>query len=650
VSKHSLRLIPRRISFLDVVLMSAVVGLYLTSLYSYLLFHMLAEIFRVSVAVAIFMLVWNVRRSLDNMYLLFISVAYVFVGGLEILHALASQGMGAFSPNEPDLAAQLWIAARYLESASLLLAPFLLDRKLKIKPVIGGFAAITAVLIADLLYWRLFPVCIVNGVVPTPFMIVSEGLVVVMFAGGAFFLVKRRDRFDPVVERSLVTSIFFSMASELSIALYVGGRGFPILLGHTLKIVAFYYIYKAIVETGLAKPLAVLFRNLKENEETAAKLNEELDERVRARTDELSRANQALRLSEEKYRIVADNTYDWEWWRQAAGRFLYISPSCKRITGYEADDYIGDPDLLLRIMHPDDRAAFLKHQDEVEAACALGEIEFRVVRRDGSVRWIAHACQPVVGPNGDVCGRRGSNRDITERRAADESLRASEILLRRLSSQIMTAQETERRRISRELHDDLGGALAVLKLRTSFIEKALRQDQAGLRDECRQVLEHIDQIIDNVARISRDLSPSILEDLGLEPALRRLVDNFAKVHKVNVHSDFGAVEAFFPKDSHIMLYRILQEALTNIGKFASAGNVSVGFREEDGRRLFCVEDDGRGFDVASAVADGTSERGLGLASMAERARILGGTFEIRSEPGHGTRIDISLPAGERTGT
>jgi signal transduction histidine kinase len=213
----------------------------------------------------------------------------------------------------------------------------------------------------------------------------------------------------------------------------------------------------------------------------------------------------------------------------------------------------------------------------------------------------------------------------------------------------MTAQETERRRISRELHDDLGGALAVLKLRTSFIEKSLRPDQTGLREESRQVMEHIDQVIDNVARISRDLSPSILEDLGLVPALRRLIENFAKAHKIEVASDLAGLDVPLSKNAQFMLYRILQEALTNIGKHSRAKNVSVGIRQENGRILVSVDDDGRGFDAGAKDAERAAEKGMGLATMKERARMLGGTLDISGRAGLGTRITLVIPAGEKEG-
>ncbi len=663
MDKHPVAWLKKRVSLLDLLLGLAVVNICLTSLHSYLLFHTLAEILRVSLAVAIFLLAWNVRRTLDNSALLFISVAYVFVCGLEILHALASQGLGAFPPDEANLAAQLWIAARYLESFSLLLAPLFLNRRMKLPSIAAGFAAAMGVLLAAMLLWRVFPVCIREGTRPTAFLTVSEFLIILLFAGSIALLARHRSRFDPLVARALVTSVSFSILSEMSIAFHFGRSGIPFLLGHLLKIVAFYYLYKAVVETGLARPLAVLYRNLQSSERAAARLNEELDARVQARTDDLRGANERLRFeiderrrveeelrrSERKYRIVADNTYDWEWWRDPDGRFIYSSPSCERITQHAADEFLADPDLLLRIIHPDDLPGFVIHQDTLETGPTSSELEFRIVRPDGSFRWLSHACLPVFDENGRPGGRRGSNRDITERKRDAESLRESESRLRRLSSQIMTAQETERRRISRELHDDLGGALAVLKLRTSFIEKSLRPDQAGLREESRQVMEHIDQVIDNVARISRDLSPSILEDLGLVPALRRLIENFGKAHEIEVASDLAGLDAPLSKSAQFMLYRILQEALTNIGKHSRAKNASVVIRQENGRILVSVDDDGRGFDAGAKDAKRAAEKGMGLATMKERARMLGGTIDISGRAGLGTRITLVIPTGEKEG-
>ena len=653
----------KRISSLDLILALALVGLYLTSLHSYLLFHSLAEILRIAVAVAIFMLVWNIRQSLDNNYLKFVSIAYVFICSLDIVQTFSHKEMGIFLAGETNLTAQLWTGARYLESASLLLASFFLGRKLKLRFVVAGYSVASLLLLGAIFYWRVFPACFIEGAGLTPFKKVSNTLIVLVLVASIARLVKKRDQFDPTVLRLLVTSITFTILSEVCLSFYVSTYGFPFLLGHLFKIIAFYYLYKTIIETGLAKPLDVLFRNLKLSEEGLSRAHNELEIRVRQRTNELAKANEllmkeinqrrrieeALRTSETKYRTVADNTYDWEWWRDPEGSFIYSSPSCKRITHHEPEEFMADPDLLLRIIHPDDRLPFLSHQTEVEGQMTAGEIEFRILRPDGSVRWLAHACQPVFDEHGHVLGRRGSNRDITERKLAEDLLRDSEKQLRYLSDQILTAQETERRRISRELHDELGGALAVLKLRTSFVEKNLEESQAELREECRLNLTYVDEIIENARRLSRDLSPSILEDIGLTSALRWLIDNFINHYKIKVAAGIVNVDQLFPKESQIMIYRIFQEALTNIGKHAQASNVTAKVQLEEDRACFFVEDDGRGFDVKSVGAREIPERGLGLAIMEERARMLGGSLDIWSQAGKGTRIALCLPINKGEG-
>jgi PAS domain S-box-containing protein len=144
------------------------------------------------------------------------------------------------------------------------------------------------------------------------------------------------------------------------------------------------------------------------------------------------RMQQALKESENKYQIVADNTYDWEFWSSPEGKYLYVSPSCKRITGLDPEEFLKDPDLHRRIIHPDDRLCFDDHLQKVEGKKA-GEVEYRIIRPDGAIRWIHHACQPVFDSDGNYLGHRGSNRDITERKIKEEELRQLNRVLKALS-------------------------------------------------------------------------------------------------------------------------------------------------------------------------------------------------------------------------
>lgn len=271
------------------------VGLWVTSLYSYLLFHSLAELFSIVVAYSIFALAWNSRHFAKNAYLLFLGIAYLFVGTLDLIHTLGYKGMGVFPGHATNLSTQLWIAARYVESVSLLIAPLLSRRKLKTSFIFAGYTAATAVVLASVFYWHIFPACFIEGEGLTIFKKVSEYVISLLLIGSIIALLKTRHAFERSVLRLLVASIVVTIASELAFTLYADAYGLANLVGHYLKIVSFYLIYVAIVATGLTRPFALLFRDLKHSEDTLKAAKENLEVQIDARTAELTRANVALR-------------------------------------------------------------------------------------------------------------------------------------------------------------------------------------------------------------------------------------------------------------------------------------------------------------------------------------------------------------------
>ncbi len=227
---------------------------------------------------------------------------------------------------------------------------------------------------------------------------------------------------------------------------------------------------------------------------------------------------------------------------------------------------------------------------------------------------------------------------------AEQALRKSEQKLRSLTAQLLSAQENERKRLAAELHDELGHALLTLKLSIRSLEKQLTPEQISITQEFKKIHRFIVETIKEVRRLYHDLSPGNLEDLGLTEALRDMIEDVASLQKkVKWSVILDNLDGLFPLPVQTAIYRVVQEALTNIGKHAKAKNVSIVARRESQRITTIIEDDGRGFE-ASKVLD--AKRSLGLLTMEERVKILGGTFTLWSQKKRGTRISFTIPFPE----
>jgi hypothetical protein len=269
-------------SIYGLLFLAVLFGLYIISRHNYLLYHGFAEAFSIVVACGIFMLATNSRKILENTYLLFIGNAYLFVGLLDFLHMMAYDGMGVFPEHGPNLPTQLWIAARYVESLSLFIAPFLFRKNITISILFSVYSGITIILLATIIYFGIFPDCFIEGRGLTGFKRISECVISLILVGAIMLLVKKKEEFDGQVYRLLIASIIITIGSELSFTLYANVFDLANTMGHVLKIVSFYLIYKAIIETGLVRPYDLLFRKLKQSEE---KLNAEKTQLIKAMTE-----------------------------------------------------------------------------------------------------------------------------------------------------------------------------------------------------------------------------------------------------------------------------------------------------------------------------------------------------------------------------
>jgi signal transduction histidine kinase/FixJ family two-component response regulator len=269
---------------------TVIAGLYLSSFYSYQLFHSLIEIATISIAFALFMLTWSTRKYLEGGYLRLIGIGYGFIGLIDLVHTLAYKGMNVFPGYTADLPTQLWISARYLQAFTLFLAPFLIKRCPSSQIVATGyFVAVTV------LFWAAFsghfPACYVEGKGLTTFKIASEYVISAILLGTLYLLYRKRQHFSATVYYLVGASIIFTIMSELAFTAYVSVYGFANLLGHYFKLAEFYLVYRAVLVTGVEDPFALIFRELKQAEDALRASRDTLEEKVVERTAALHRLN-----------------------------------------------------------------------------------------------------------------------------------------------------------------------------------------------------------------------------------------------------------------------------------------------------------------------------------------------------------------------
>ena len=345
----------------------------------------------------------------------------------------------------------------------------------------------------------------------------------------------------------------------------------------------------------------------------------------------------AIPESEARFRHVADAVPVMIWISGPDKLYTYFSKKWLEFTGRPLERELGNG--WSEGIHPQDLANFLKSYSEEFAARREFRIEYRLRRFDGRYRWILDAGMPRYGASKQFLGYIGCCSDINERREAEEALLE-------VSGRLIAAQEEERARIARELHDDLSQRMAMLEIGLD----QLKQKLSTLSPSLKKQLEDINQIATEVSsyihHLSHKLHPSKLNNLGLVATLHGLCKELSEQHNLKVHFTYHNIPRAIPSDVSLCLYRISQEALWNIVKHSSAreGKLELsGYAEEID---LCISDAGTGFDPETAK----EKTGLGLISMRERLRAVGGQLSVESEPSHGTQICARVPLSkEATG-
>ena len=356
------------------------------------------------------------------------------------------------------------------------------------------------------------------------------------------------------------------------------------------------------------------------------------------------RSDKALQESEERFKTLTEQAPFGLSIMQPDRRFEYFNPKFTTIFGYTLDD-LPDKDTWFEKAYPDpkfrDHVRTVWKKDSIHEANPR-EVAIRIFKvrcKDGQDKIIRFRNVALAG------GRQLlSYEDITSQAKAEKMLKRSEKRLHFLTSRLLTAQENERRRMSLELHDDLGQRLAVLKLQIHGVANGLRRDQIKQVVDCHQILNHVSEIIESIRRTAHDLIPSGIHDLGLAVALKHLFKDFADHSDMHILvADMPDIQAAFPPDTAVIIYRIFQEVMTNIARHAKAKTISVAIQKQAKNIVFLVEDDGVGFCTETIAAAGPADKGLGLAAIDERIRMIEGRLEIVSRINSGTRVTFTVP-------
>ncbi|MFX0030011.1 MAG: MASE3 domain-containing protein [Candidatus Hermodarchaeota archaeon] len=253
--------------FFEILVFStALVFTLLSRIYSYLLFHSIAEIFSIVIAGGVFFIGWNSRKYMENSFFLVLGVSSLFIGVIDLIHTLAYTGMNIFEGYNSNLPTSLWIAARYIQASSCLIASLMIKKRIRPIILIISYLGITILLII-LIFAKSFPVCYIDGSGLTPFKITSEYVIILILIGCVLIIIKQNIEFDKKVLSLMFSSIIATIFAELAFTFYIGVYDFSNLVGHIFKIIAFYLLYKSIIQIGIEQPLNLFFRKIKEAED-----------------------------------------------------------------------------------------------------------------------------------------------------------------------------------------------------------------------------------------------------------------------------------------------------------------------------------------------------------------------------------------------
>ncbi|MFX0034642.1 MAG: MASE3 domain-containing protein [Candidatus Hermodarchaeota archaeon] len=392
MSQEAKKEIPRRYQSKSSIIVFTLIlfFIYLTNFYSFLLFHTIAELFSVVIAFGIFVIGWNTRKNIESSIFLVLGVSLLYIGSIDLIHTLAYRGMNIIEGYNANLPTQLWIAARYLQAGSFLMAFLLMHKKVNPNHLLIGYTVVTTLLLI-LIFARVFPVCYIEGIGLTEFKIISEYIIIGILAVSIIILYKNRKGLNLTTFHLKMFSILSTIVAELAFTFYVGVYDLSNLIGHLFKITSFYLIYLAIVQKGLEDPLNTLFTRLKQSEQfTATALNAQMDT------------------------FFVFNPKN--------GKAISWNKAFNEISGYTDEE-------ILSMKAPDSyysQEDLIKAEEAIRNAIETGNttVQMELITKDGKKIPFEYLGSIIMNDQGDINYIVAVGRNITERKKAEEEIKS----------------------------------------------------------------------------------------------------------------------------------------------------------------------------------------------------------------------------------
>lgn len=340
-------------------------------------------------------------------------------------------------------------------------------------------------------------------------------------------------------------------------------------------------------------------------------------------------------LTQTNYRYLFNNASDAMWVHDMDGEILIANKACEKLSGYNIRELVGLNVTRFLPLECLDKAREIKHK-LLKGPNPEHFYELSLLKKDGSTRMVRMATSLVIIDN-EPRGFQNIASDVTEENQMRENMCY-------YVQQITRAQEDERKRIARELHDDLAPLLLLLLQRLDSITSHPKHKLSeALKDELGSLHAHAIQALEGLRSCAQNLRPRILDDLGLIAAMEWMTENLSKTCGILSRVEITGTERSLPAEVQLLLFRIAQEALSNIRKHSHASSATVKFEFNGNKVKMTISDDGQGFEPPSKVESLASNGKLGIIGMYERARLLNGSLKIQSEPKKGTTIIAEIP-------